>query len=304
MEPIIVGSTKILRNPELDSLSDRQLKAFSPTIFAKGGIQGVADVKDVSDGYGFVSTISVINALRDSGFEPVEVRQSQRRNEAKMPWTKHMIKFRQTGLLKKVQRGDVVPQVILLNSHDRSSGFHMYAGLFRLVCSNGLMVSEGEAVEPIKIMHTKRLAENVISQAQELVRGADGVFRLRSDMLATILTDKQQIAFATKALEVRPPRAAAPLPVSLLEARRPQDNKPDLWHVYNRVQENMLRGGLNTVTPEGRAVASRGIGRIERDVEVNAGLWALAVQAIAKAKTSAAKKTGAKKAVETADELL
>ncbi len=270
-EPNMIGNTRVLRNAQLDALSDAQLRAFSPAIFASGGMPGV------SEKYGFVDTKAVIDAMRDSGFEPVEVRQSQRRNVERMGFTKHMLKFRPRGKLKAVQVGDVVPQVVALNSHDRSSGFHLYGGLFRLVCSNGMMVSDRTHVEPIRVPHTRHMVENIVARSQELVRGIDGVYRLRDDMLATKMTEKTALAFARQAVTFRPPRAASVDPATLLEARRPEDDALNLWLVFNRVQENMLRGGLVTKTEDGRTVMTRGIGRIERDVEVNTKLWALAV---------------------------
>lgn len=283
MEPVMIGNTRVLRNPALDPLSDRQLKEFAPTIFAKGGISGV------SEKYGFVNTKLIIDAMREANFDVVEVRQSQRRNLDRMPFTKHMLKFRPTGLLGKIKRGDVVPQVVALNSHDRSSGFHLYAGLFRLLCENGLMVSDGAEIEPIRVPHTIRMVENVVDRSLELIKCIDGVYRLRGDMLATMLNPKQSIAFARQAVEFRPPRAAILAPENLLVPRRKEDEPNDLWHVFNRVQENMLRGGNETLTEDGRTIMTRGIGRIERDVQVNTKLWSLAVQTIAKAQGTSKK---------------
>lgn len=299
MNVMTIGGTSVLRNPDLDPLDDKQLKSFAPTIFAKSGIEGV------SDKYGFVSSIDIVRAMRDSGFEPVEVRQSKRRDEGRMPWTKHMMKFRKTGLIKKITVGDVVPQVVMLNSHDRSSGFHLYGGLFRLVCSNGLLVSDGANVEPIRVHHTARMVQDVVDKSRVLIQDIDGVFKLREDMLATSMTKQAAYKFAERALEFRPPRRSGVMSVeSVLEARREGDEAMDLWHVFNRIQENMLRGGnLTTVTGEGgreRQVQTRGIGRIERDVQVNSALWSLAVQTIAKAAKSskttvAVKQTRSKK---------
>jgi hypothetical protein len=290
LDPITIGGTRVLRNANLDAISDRQLKDFAPTIFAKGGMPGV------SEKYGFVNTKAIIDAMRDSKFEIVEVRQSQRRNPEKMPFTKHMLKFRPAGLVGKIKRGDVVPQVVMLNSHDRSSGFHLYAGLYRLVCSNGLMVSDGASVEPIKVHHTARMVENILDRSRELIECADGVFRLRSDMLATEMTPKTALAFARQAVEFRPPRAATLAPEALLIPRRKEDEPFDLWHVFNRVQENMFRGGNETTTEDGRVVTTRGIGRIERDVKINTKLWSLAVQTIAKAQASSKRATSKKAA--------
>jgi len=278
-EPTIrIGGTAILRNPDLLPLEEAQLKRFAPTIFQRRGIEGV------SENYGHVSTIEVVRAMRDNGYEIVEVRQSKRREEERMPFTKHLLKFKPKGTLKQFLKvGDVVPQVVMLNSHDRSSGFQLYYGMYRLICSNGLIVSDGEAVEPIKVRHTLGMVQDIVNKSVLLTKGADGVYALRESMLGVQLTEKAALAFANEALAFRPPRRVGLLdPKTLLEIRRPEDKLNDLWHVYNRVQENLMRGGNDTVTAEGRHVKTKGIGRIERDVQVNGLLWGLAVSKLTK----------------------
>lgn len=274
-----IGGTSVLRNPQLEPLETAQLKRFAPTIFAKRAIEGV------SDNYGHVPTFDIIKAMAENGYACVEVRQSQRRDETRMPFTKHMIKFRREGTLKSLlKRGDVIPQVVMLNSHDRSSGFHLYAGMFRLVCSNGLMVADGQFVEPIRIRHSIHMTQDIVNRSTELIKGADGVYSIREKMLAVPLSEKAAVQFANKALEFRPPRRdGIMLPETLLTVRRDEDKPNDLWHVFNRVQENMLRGGNATTTAGGRVVQTKGIGRIERDVQVNSALWGLAVETLNKA---------------------
>lgn len=274
---IRLGGTQVLRNPQLLPLEDAQLKRFAPTIFAKRPIEGV------SDNYGFVNTYEIIKAMRESGYLCVEVRQSRRRDEGRMPFTKHMLKFNAPGNIMK--RGDVIPQVVALNSHDRSSGFHLYFGMFRVLCLNGLIVATGELVEPIKVRHSLSMVQDIVARSRDLVKGADGVYRLRHEMLDTMLTDKQAIQFAIKALTYRPSRRKGTMdPATVLIPRRDEDKPNDLWHVFNRVQENIIRGGATTTTEEGRSVQTKGIGRIERDVQVNTALWGLAVESIAKFK--------------------
>ena len=163
---IRIGGTSVLRNPDLMQLENGQLKRFAPTIFARKAIEGV------SDSYGHVRTFDIIEAMRDNGYETMEVRQSQRRDEGRMAFTKHMLKFRKAGSVKTLlKRGDVIPQVVMLNSHDRSSGFHLYAGMYRVVCSNGLMVADGQFVEPIKIRHTVSMVADIVQRSAELDQG-------------------------------------------------------------------------------------------------------------------------------------
>ena len=116
------------------------------------------------------------------------------------------------------------------------------------------------------------------------IKGADGVYAIRDKMLAVPMTEKVATQFATRALHFRPPRRTGVLePAMLLQPRRDEDKVNDLWHVFNRVQENMLRGGNETTTPEGRTAMTKGIGRIERDVQVNSALWGLAMETLNKA---------------------
>lgn len=290
-----IGGTSVLRNPQLEPLETAQLKRFAPTIFAKRAIEGV------SDNYGHVATYQIIEAMKENGYACVEVRQSQRRDESRMPFTKHMLKFRREGTIKALmKRGDVIPQVVMLNSHDRSSGFHLHAGMFRVICSNGLIVADGQFVEPIKVRHSVHMIQDIVKRSTELIKGADGVYTIREQMLAVPMTDRNAIQFANRALEFRPPRRTGLLlPETLLTVRRDEDKPNDLWHVFNRVQENMLRGGNETRTEEGRVAMTKGIGRIERDVQVNSALWGLAVETLNKAGKAPAKR--AKKVVDEVD---
>ena len=297
---IRLGGTSVLRNPDLLPLEDKQLKRFAPTIFAKSPIEGV------SDNYGFVNTFEVIKAMRESGYECVEVRQSRRRDEGKMPFTKHMLKFKHPSTMKALlKRGDVIPQVVMLNSHDKSSGFHLYAGMFRVVCSNGLIVSDSELVEPIKVRHNIKMVENILDRARALIRSADGVYNLREQMLGIQLTQKEALRFATHALEFRPPRRSGIMSAdTVLQARREEDKVNDLWHVFNRVQENIVMGGADTMTAENRAVRTKGVGRIERDVQVNSNLWRLAVETLHQRGKGSPAKRSRKAAELSEDEVL
>ena len=58
----------------------------------------------------------------------------------------------------------------------------------------------------------------------------------------------------------------------LLSTRRQEDVAPTLWTVYNRVQENLLKG-----MPSDRyAPASRAVTGLDAGADINRQLWALA----------------------------
>lgn len=93
----------------------------------------------------------------------------------------------------------------------------------------------------------------------------------------------EQIRFAERALAVRYPEAAQSgmQPSQLLTCRRVQDTGDDLWSVFNRVQENLLVGGLSRWAASGRLTRTRRITSIRQDVRLNGRLWDLATEVLA-----------------------
>lgn len=267
----------LLRNPRLDVLTEKQLKDYCPAIWAK------EPRSDVSARYGFIPTYEILEAMHDAKLEPVEVRNYARKNSKDLRFTQHMVRFRQAGKLDARVVGDVVPQVVLLNSHDRSARFQLYGGLFRLVCANGLLVSENDLVAPYVVRHTKSAVEEVVGMAKQIIEHHGKIFQHVKLMRDITLTPRQRTAFAKSALELRPARPGLIAPDALLAPRRKEDEAPTLWNTFNVVQENLTKGGVPGATATGRRVQTGEIRSIEADMKLNAGVWSLAMQAIAKA---------------------
>src|ERR1017187_1533644 len=120
-------------------LSNEQLHLVAPSIFA------AEPWEKVSDKYAFIPTITVVDALRAEGFVPVRVGQSRSRLVGKSEFTKHMLRFRQEKDLDTTRVvGQEIPELVLVNSHDRSSGYQLSAGIFRLICCNGCTVKSAD----------------------------------------------------------------------------------------------------------------------------------------------------------------
>jgi hypothetical protein len=67
---------------------------------------------------------------------------------------------------------------------------------------------------------------------------------------------------------------------TLLKSRRTEDEGTDLWTTMNRVQENLVQGGLSDFHRErrGRLRSVRALRGIDSKVSLNKGLWGLAEQ--------------------------
>src|SRR5438874_6821787 len=95
-----------------------------------------------SDRYTYLPTIDIIRGMERAGFLPFKATQSRCRDEGRREFTKHLIRFRHLDLARPFHVGDLIPEVVLVNSHDGTSAYKLMAGIFRLVCANGLVVSE------------------------------------------------------------------------------------------------------------------------------------------------------------------
>jgi len=270
-------NTRTLRSEH--PLSEDQMRQAAPSIFAQG------KHGSRSERYTYIPTIQVLRGLRSEGFEPYMVAQGQCRIEGKAEFTKHMIRMRHAG---QVQTRPEANEIILINSHDGASSYQMLAGMFRFVCCNGLVV--GEVVEDLRIPHRSTKVGNV---QDEVIEGAfrvldefEAVGEHTEAMKALQLQPPEEIAFATAAMALRFGERGVeetdghrPAPVTaeqLIEARRPEDIGHSLWTTFQRVQENVIRGGQPGRSAQGRRLQTRPVGSIDRGVSLNRALWMLA----------------------------
>jgi hypothetical protein len=99
-------------------------------------------------------------------------------------------------------------------------------------------------------------------------------------MQSVILSDDQQNAFANAALLLRyDPEENVPIAAHKLNtARRSGDRGADLWHTFNRVQENIIQGGLRGVNRNGGRMSTRQVTGVSENVRLNRALWSLGVE--------------------------
>jgi hypothetical protein len=274
-----------------------QLRHYAPSAFATEAHESR------SNRYTYIPTSEVIAGLIREGFQPFKATQSRSRIEGKTEFTKHMIRFRHPDAFAKIQRvGDSVPEVVLINSHDGTSAYKLSAGLFRLVCSNGLMVSDS-TVEMLSVMHKGDIVNQVIEGSFQIVGQSEKSLATAETWNQLALTAGDQGAFADAARELRfgdeEGEIKTPITaVDLLRPRRDEDAngpvgwrgyrtevapKQDLWHTFNVVQENVIKGGLHGRYRAGvngamtnRRITTREVKGIDQDVKLNRALWMLA----------------------------
>ena len=259
------NATPILRADH--PLSDDQIRSAAPSLFAEEKHQSR------SDRYTYIPTGEVLGALRKEGFQPFMVCQTRVRDSGKREHTKHMLRLRHAAQIN----GAEANEIILLNSHDGTSSYQMLAGMFRFVCSNGLVC--GDTVADVRVPHKGDVAGSVIEGAFEVLSGFERVKESRDLMRGITLDDGESEVFARAALALKYDDPDKPAPITesqILMPRRFDDRRPDLWSVFNRTQENLTKGGLHGRSANGRRQQTRPIQGIDSDVRLNRALWMLA----------------------------
>jgi len=250
-----------------NGISVDQLSAAVPSVFAQQPFSGV------SSRYGFVPTIDVVEDLRASGFKPVQAGQTLTRVAGKRDFTRHVLRFR-PDYAPTVAGSH--PEVVLMNSHDGSSGFKLWAGLFRMVCANGLIVCTS-TMGAVSVPHRSNAVEAVRSRSFDFLSRVDNLSDTVARYEARSLTDEEAFSFAEIGAQIRwgSERPAGLNARDLLMARRFEDARQNLWTVLNTIQENLTRGGVN-LTRANRRSSTRGMRSVQDDTRMNVRLWAAA----------------------------
>jgi Domain of unknown function (DUF932) len=253
------------------ALNDDSLRAEAQSIFAAGPMAGV------SNRYTFVPTARLVDGLREHDWVPVSAEEQRIRNEVRRGFQKHLIRFRRAEQMQTLDEWNV--ELVLLNSHDKGCAYQLHAGIYRRVCSNGLVLSEG-SFEAIRFRHTGLVTEEVVEASFRLLDYVPRVGELVNRFRARALDVRESLALANHALVLRyaKPELAPVDAETLLKARRVDDEGTDLWSTVNRVQENLIRGGVSDFHRDrhGKLRSIRAIRGIDSKVGLNKGLWGLA----------------------------
>ncbi len=190
-----------------------------------------------SNRYSFFSTATVVEALRESGWSPVIAQQQRAREADRHGFQKHLIRFHRREDLGSAPLGDSRLEMVMMNSHDGGCAFRLFAGVFRFVCANGLIVADA-SYGAVSIRHSHRTVNQVIEAAQKIASDSDRIGGRLDQFRQRTLSDEERLAFATRALNLRYDSAEkAPVyPSVLLEPVRSADRGNSLWQTYNVIQ--------------------------------------------------------------------
>jgi len=238
-----------------------QIKTIAPSVFTTD------KAPHLTDKYIQTPTSRVVEDLMNLGWEVTKAQEVKSRKYK--GFQKHLIVFRNPNIMIKGKDGDdSFPQILLTNSHDGKAAFNFRVGIFRLVCSNGLVVADAD-FNNVSIRHINYTFETLQTKINEVIAKLPNLVQKINLFKTTELTETQMVDFATKAMELRT-KARVNI-MDVLNADRPQDAGNDLWVVFNRVQEKLIGGSYRAGKRKARSVKN-----FQKDIELNEQLFELA----------------------------
>jgi len=248
-----------------------ELKETTPSIFTKKGSV------NTSSKYTHIPTDTVIKDLELLGWGVVDAKEVKARKNSTKGFQKHLIVFRNPDVAIKGKENDIVyPQILLTNSHDGKNSFSFQAGLFRMICENGLVIATKQ-FENYKIRHMGYNFETLQCVIKDMISNLDLTVETMNKMKLIELNEEQTFNFAKELLETRVAGSANKFGdqavKDVLQSQRLEDNGFGLWEVFNRVQENIVEGNFQYMTPKGKLRNARPIKNFRQDMNINAKMY-------------------------------
>lgn len=244
----------------------------------------------VSDRYVYANTETVINDLAKLGWLPVEAKQCRGKKNSSGIRSFHMIAFQNPNvkIVKKNEDGtedvDTFPRIILTNSHDGFNSFKFMVGLFRLVCSNGLVVATDEMVN-MSIRHINYDFEALRAVVATAIKEVPNIVNTMNTMKNVTVTEEQKKEIATEVVRIRKNVEEDEKFFiddetirEILLPKREEDESDDLWTVFNVCQEKLIKGGFSALGNNNRVRKQRSITSVKKDLDYNQQLWNVAMR--------------------------
>lgn len=238
--------------------------------------------KQMSDKYVTMDTRALIEnllSLTSKGNPVFQLRSIQcgrkkGSNEPQVTKGRHVVRIQTVKSYIVGKEDGVHPELVITNSYDGSTTFKVQMGIFRLVCSNGLVIQTQDFGQ-INLRHMGTPAETAFDIVKQFAANLPKFQQIQNALIERKLTDEEMIEFAMKAAQVRFKNEFTEADAAiLLEVTRPQDDGNDLWKVFNRCQEKIMAGGFKGENMKKRGKA---IVRADEDLRINKELFELAM---------------------------
>ena len=253
-----------------------EIKTICPAVSTPAPNPELRKKLGITDRYVHVPTTQVIEDVMKLGWEPIQAVQVNARK--KKGFQRHMVKFTNRDFIK--EGSTEYPELLLSNSHDGTTSFTLDVGIFRLICSNG-MVIKSQDFGSMKVRHYGYDFDVIRNAVTELMNQIPEYLTQVEDMKNQKLEREQQLEFARKAAMLRFTNTTEDTIEKIvdmedvLSVERKEDNGDGLWEVFNRIQEKIVNGKFDYALGKKERKA-RPVKGFKQQVKLNQDLWELA----------------------------
>jgi len=255
----------------INTISRAIAKESAPAIFATKPADYIN-----TNRYHFTPTFEVIDMMEDMGYLLTAAKQSKTNVPLRREHGMHIVEFQHPDLfVKDATTGDVEarPTIVLINSSDGTKPIQFEMGMFRLVCSNGLMIKDKD-LGGFRERHTRFTFQEIKDLIASKVDALPKTIEKINKWSGIEMSAKDRHAFAIEALALRlsGDRVAEEYEIrEILNPKRAADEHNNLWCTYNVVQENLIKGGFQMNERQARPITNP-----FTDLQLNQVLWQLA----------------------------
>ena len=273
MNDLIVNPLELAQTAKY--LTKANIASMAPSVFA------TQPSSEVSKKYTHIPTERVIDDMELLGWKPIEAKQVKARKDSTKGFQKHLLVFRNDDVVINGVDGDTVfPQIMLTNSHDGKNSFQFQAGLYRLICSNGLVIAD-EQFEDVKMRHMGYTFEDLQVLIKDMVEKLPLTVESMNTMKAKEMAEEEILDFARAAIATRfTKKEMNRIQIDLKELVNPvrkEDRGTDLWSVFNVVQEKIVTGDFE-YRAGNKARKAREIKNFKQDMKINKELFSVALE--------------------------
>jgi len=260
-----------------DSLNMDELKMICPEIATPEINPALRKKLGITDRYVHVPTEKVIEDVMKLGWTPINAYRVASRGQ-RTGTGRHMVKFVNYDFMQEGKTE--YPELLLTNSHDGTTAFKLDVGIFRLVCSNGMVV-KSQDFGSMKVRHYGYDFETIKGAVNDMVEQIPDYLKQVEDMKEQKLEREQMLEFARQAAMLRMTKVNETAidevvdVEDLLESTRKEDEGNGLWEVFNRLQEKVVNGKFNYALGKKERKA-RPVKGFKSQVKLNQDLWELA----------------------------
>ena len=241
----LVGSQNEIRNNTNNTTMYRAnyIELTSAPVTTETCIEGL------SPRYSHIPTTEIVNTIREAGWEFSSGTARMGRSPERRAHAAHVLRFTNPNL-PMISQNRI--EAVLLNSHDGSTAFELGFGIYRLACANGLVVRTA-TVGSVRLVHSGLNLDNVFTAARSLVEQAPQVSETIERWSNTQIGHDLSLQMSSRMAQAR--WGDRFVEADLLAPRRMEDTTTDLWTTFNRVQESVIRGGMDVTLRRSMHVA-------------------------------------------------